>query len=349
MGRPKTSPLSLSARAAQLLLVPGAPLIFLHCVDYVVETSSISQSRRDLVNADLFSGEGAVNRAFVEDGLGSKPFDKATSGQFGDICTTPGFLRSVQLILQTEPGGLATAGPPCGSFIYLNLFTSQRSKSRPLGGRRAYVQEANKITARLCLLLLLAFVRCVLVLIEQPISSLMPLFPYMRWLAKIIGNAFPWLTTKFHMASYGHPNMKPTQVFGTAPWSYKLRKKITKAVRRRVQKSKKMVRKYIDKQGRQRVCGNTRQLKRSQVYPIGYGRAIRSLHMAWKERPGNLKAFCEILYPPQGGLNEVLVQKATKAPFRWRHACLSELQDFLISEKKAGRYHPVISGGLDYN
>jgi len=32
-----------------------------------------------------------------------------------------------------------------------------------------------------------------------------------------------------------------------------------------------------------------------------------------KERPGNLKAFCEILYPPQGGLNEVLVQKATKA------------------------------------
>ena len=135
MGRPKTSPLSLSARAAQLLLLLGAPLtlplgcsvcedqadpmhdlcdiypyidfqidsveaelalswfetnllmhkeLSLHCVDYVVETSSISQSRRvinsvaygcrrfrfhtpdcqDLVNADLFSGEGAINRAF---------------------------------------------------------------------------------------------------------------------------------------------------------------------------------------------------------------------------------------------------------------------------------------------
>lgn len=68
-----------------------------------------------------------------------------------------GFLRSVQIILQIREGGLATAGPPCGSFVWINSFTSQRSKERPLGGNRAYVKDANKnlawIRFRKCLTL----------------------------------------------------------------------------------------------------------------------------------------------------------------------------------------------------
>ncbi|CAK9036673.1 unnamed protein product, partial [Durusdinium trenchii] len=28
-------------------------------------------------------------------------------------------------------------------------------------------------------------------------------------------------------------------------------------------------------------CGNSKQLRKSQVYPLGYGRAIRRLHMQW--------------------------------------------------------------------
>ena len=31
------------------------------------------------------------------------------------------FLASIQSILRLREGGLATAGPPCGSFVYLNL------------------------------------------------------------------------------------------------------------------------------------------------------------------------------------------------------------------------------------
>ena len=37
-----------------------------------------------------------------------------------------------------------TAGPPCGSFTYLNLGTSLRSQTRPLGGSREYVKQANR-------------------------------------------------------------------------------------------------------------------------------------------------------------------------------------------------------------
>lgn len=54
-----------------------------------------------------------------------------------------GFLRSIQLCLQLRPHGLCTAGPPCGSFVFLNMGTSLRSKNRPLGGPRPYVRLAN--------------------------------------------------------------------------------------------------------------------------------------------------------------------------------------------------------------
>ena len=55
-----------------------------------------------------------------------------------------GFLKAIQLILRTQEGGLITAGPPCSSFVFLNMGTSLRSKTRPLGNsRRAYIREAN--------------------------------------------------------------------------------------------------------------------------------------------------------------------------------------------------------------
>ena len=56
----------------------------------------------------------------------------------------PGFLKALQLVLQVVEGGLVTAGPPCGSFIVMNMGTSGRTESRPCGNRRSYVVQANK-------------------------------------------------------------------------------------------------------------------------------------------------------------------------------------------------------------
>ena len=56
----------------------------------------------------------------------------------------PGFLKSIQIMLRVREGGLATAGPPCGSFAYLNVATSGRSRTKPLGNpKRNYVRDAN--------------------------------------------------------------------------------------------------------------------------------------------------------------------------------------------------------------
>ena len=53
-----------------------------------------------------------------------------------------------------------------------------------------------RIACRMILLLVLCFIRCVVNLIEQPSSTLMLAFPYVRWLAKVISLFFPWLETR---------------------------------------------------------------------------------------------------------------------------------------------------------
>ena len=56
-----------------------------------------------------------------------------------------------------------------------------------------------RITARMCLLLLLGFIRCVVFLVEQPGSTLMLWFPYVAWLSRTVSNFVPWLTTRLSL------------------------------------------------------------------------------------------------------------------------------------------------------
>ncbi|CAK9090863.1 unnamed protein product [Durusdinium trenchii] len=93
--------------------------------------------------------------------------------------------------------------------------------------------------------------------------------------------------------------------------------------------------------------GNPLQLRASQVYPKGYGKAVCSIHAEWMANNQNLKNIRDALYPSVGGFVDSLVRKVPKAPYKWRHACLSEIRDFLRSERDSGRYHPMISFGLD--
>ena len=55
-----------------------------------------------------------------------------------------GFLKSVQLVLRMREGSLMTAGPPCGSFIFLNMGTSGRRRDNMFfGNPLKYVKQAN--------------------------------------------------------------------------------------------------------------------------------------------------------------------------------------------------------------
>lgn len=74
-------------------------------------------------------------------------------------------------ILVTKKGGLLHWAPPCGSWVFLNRFTSKRSSANPLGSRNGYVEQQNTLVSRMVLLLLTgAAISATHFVVEQPLS-----------------------------------------------------------------------------------------------------------------------------------------------------------------------------------
>lgn len=56
-----------------------------------------------------------------------------------------GFCEAILHCLRLVPDGLATLGPPCGSFTFMNSATSGRTRDTPYGfQKKAYVETASK-------------------------------------------------------------------------------------------------------------------------------------------------------------------------------------------------------------
>lgn len=90
-----------------------------------------------------------------------------------------GMMKAVQLCLQMKEDGLCTAGVPCHSFVFMNAGTAQRTRELPFGREdHEYVEKANRIATRVCLLWLLCTVRYVYFFVEQPHSSRLFDLPY---------------------------------------------------------------------------------------------------------------------------------------------------------------------------
>ena len=61
-----------------------------------------------------------------------------------------GFAQAVLGVLRTKADGLISLGPPCGSFVFINLATSQRSEDCPYGDEnKRYVELASLKLSRI--------------------------------------------------------------------------------------------------------------------------------------------------------------------------------------------------------
>ena len=133
-----------------------------------------------------------------------------------------GFMKALTLALRVKESGLVFGGPPCGSWIFINSATHRRRLDDIFGDlERAYVRNNNsrfdrfclpfrclpfdcawgsgllRLCARWALILLLCLARSVQTLTEQPGGSVMPHFPYLvhvqRMVEKVLGTK--WLST----------------------------------------------------------------------------------------------------------------------------------------------------------
>ena len=111
-------------------------------------------------------------------------FDKDAKGALEDICTLQGFIRSLQLVLRVVKDGLLHAGQPCNSFSWMSSATHARGEENMFMGRDGseWIKICNVIAVRCAICLMVAFSRKVLFTVENPRQSVLPSFPYFRFL-----------------------------------------------------------------------------------------------------------------------------------------------------------------------
>lgn len=108
----------------------------------------------------------------------------------GDLMTKTSTLTCILIIFE---------GP---IILFKTALKGSKFETNMLGGSMGLYQMlvTLRVTARLVLLMLLATVRCVYCVVEQPRSSLMTFFPYMTWLAGLVGKLYVWRTVALSWA-----------------------------------------------------------------------------------------------------------------------------------------------------
>lgn len=321
-------------------MMMGFPVLWLHLLDFVAQSTPVVEWDRDLVAVDAFCGEAQILKAFSAAGHKVANFD-VSQGNDGDILDMWGLCSIIKKVLKIMPYGILVGGPPCGSWVFINKATSRRSPRRIFGDcSRPYIRAANTITTRWILLAVICVARSVEWLTEQPRGSLMPACPYVTFLAMVVKPSF-WGRVSFLMGAYQSRTPKPTLCFGTPPWLPRLVRKMTENDKKRVAKNKRdtakaMVIKTVNKRGRVTVTGGP-GMTASAAYTKRFARAIAKHHLNFMT---NARAAG---YTPPGPTAEL---EGVKAPFRWRHARMVEIRNFLHDRVADGSYVPVLEEGL---
>ncbi|CAK9059461.1 unnamed protein product [Durusdinium trenchii] len=160
-----------------------------------------------------------------------------------------------------------------------------RSVANPMGFGES-CRIGNLLVSRTLVIMLICAAKCVWFCLEQPGTSIMELHTLFQRFIKIAALR----KLKINMGDYGAPTLKPTILYSShraidmLP-NYTIRRQLVK---------KHMVKRYVDGNGKQRVCGGV-DLKTSQAYPKHFGVALAACRSATAaNRRLTAKRFLEV-------------------------------------------------------
>jgi hypothetical protein len=221
---------------------------------------------------EIFAGAHAVSDGIISMGYVGTAIDKDTGGAAHDLLTWNGYLHAIINVLSIKRGGLLWLAPPCGNFVWMSRHSTKRSLAAPLGqGPKAAI--ANRLTSRTVFLIWLATSIGVLVIIEQPKSSILWEHPDVKRLFLALPHLY---SAETEMGAFGANARKSLTLKGTAPWLPQLAGRCTAKDKRRIAASRgqcALTRRFVDKQGISRSRGN-RNLTASAAYPAKFGERV---------------------------------------------------------------------------
>lgn len=187
----------LSRRKAVLLLFYGAPVVLLHCLDYVSQQMTMADPAwsRDLDVFEMFSGCGELSKQCRASGL------HVRSWVWISMATTK----------RTMPGHgiMGDPGLEC-------------------------VECANTIAARTALLVMVALIRGIWWAAEQPGSSVLKDTPYLSHVLTSMGPSF---LRRMWMGNFDHFAPKPSMLFGSWPSIEDFQSHLPQHIRRMLQQN----------------------------------------------------------------------------------------------------------------
>ena len=135
---------------------------------------------------ELYSGVASIHKAAVQAGKTSATFDNEGDKR-QDVLTKEGFQMALHSVLRIVRGGLLTCAPKCGSFVAACQANHNRCAANNFTGGSdlegimpVFVQEGNDIATATAFLCLVAGVRGVQGVLENPPSSKLFKFPIVQ-------------------------------------------------------------------------------------------------------------------------------------------------------------------------
>lgn len=218
---------------------------------------------------ELFAGHGAVHRALGEMGYRIRAMDLEYH-EAHDLMQPMGMLLAVRMACSIRPGGVLWLAPPCSSWVWLTRGSTGRDWAPEGDTTQAKVVVQNALVERMVLLLEVLHLRGCHYIIEQPASSVLWQYPAVAACLERHGLQGPCI---LDMGAFGGTSLKPTHLWGTAPYLHSLARRCTALDRERLsQEGVQTTRRWVNSEGRPR-CQGTTDLKGTQAYPEGRGAA----------------------------------------------------------------------------
>ena len=238
--------------------------------------SEFFQDIRDVDALELFAGAGAVTKNLALQGLLAIAYDIGIGGPSMDWNGGQGFITALQLWRRLRRGGFCWLGTVCSTWIYLSRWSTHRTTGDAIGDTSsASVREGNRQTARSALMMVLTWANQSCFVLEQPLSSMMMMFPPMLHIAHICRlHGFTMHKIETYMKDFGHAENKGTLLFSNELWTHGLIRENSGRGFEPSQLTHKFRRKC---DGKLQCSGRGKELKASQEYPWAFGTEVATL------------------------------------------------------------------------
>lgn len=235
----------------------------------LLELLRTSPDAEELDFGELFAGQGAVSSSLAALGYRGRALDRERCPDM-DMLRPLGMAIALRVALSIRPGGCMWLAPPCSSWVWLTRGSSGRNVTVEGDVTLASIVAQNAIAERVALILAVLTGRGVYWIVEQPASSVLWDYPAMRRCLTEHGLKHP---TVMDMGAFGGSSVKPTHLWGTAPYLGELARTCSAPERLQLRLAGvQTTLRSTDAQGRRR-CQGTADLKGTQAYPWGFGAA----------------------------------------------------------------------------